>query len=382
MSSPLVFDRRGFLGAASGAGAALLTAGTPLAAAPSIAGLDAVARRHGMRFGTCLGKGGFVDERNPVLVAAQCGLITPENELKWQATRPSADRFDFAAADRVIGWATQHGLGVRGHTLLWHRQERFPAWLNTHDFGANPASAAQHLLTEHIRTVASRYASVIHSFDVVNETVDPDTGALRETNLSRAFGGTEPMLDLAFHTARATVPGAQLVYNDYMGWEDGSEKHRAGVLRLLEGFKARGVPVDALGLQSHIAVDPQGTVGPHAARREKAWRDFLDAVTGMGYNLLITEFDVDDRTLPADIALRDRAVADDAQRYLDVTLSYPRLDTIVAWGLVDRFSWLQNFHPRTDGVPKRPNPWDSDFRPKLLRDAIAQAITHAPARKA
>jgi hypothetical protein len=68
-----------------------------------------------------------------------------------------------------------------------------------------------------------------------------------------------------------------------MGWDLGEETHRAGVLKLLEGFRKRGTPVDALGVQSHLGgaktSGPEGFAKPD----EKAWRAFLDEVTGMGY---------------------------------------------------------------------------------------------------
>ena len=328
----------------------LLAAGLAAAAAPAAAAaepsLDALARARGFRFGTSLGGPNFADPRNRDLVAAQCGLVTPENELKWQATRPAPDRFDFAAADRIIGWARDHGIEPRGHTLLWHREERFPDWVKGHDFGARPHTAAERLLTEHVRTVASRYAGVIRSFDVVNETVDPETGALRETTLSRAFGGTEGLVDLAFRTARAAAPHAQLVYNDYMSWEPGFATHRAGVLRLLEGFRKRGVPVDALGVQGHIGGGREGVDAPFGGREDREWRAFLDAVTGMGYRLLVTEFDVDDRALPPAVVARDAQVAAYGRAFAELMLSYPQLDAFVCWGLVDRYSWLQTFQPR------------------------------------
>jgi endo-1,4-beta-xylanase len=114
--------------------------------------------------------------------------------------------------------------------------------------------------------------------------VTPADGTLYQTALSRALGGPEATLDLAFHTARATAPRAQLVYNDYMSWEPGNANHRAGVLKLLEGFKKRGVPVDALGVQSHITTQGTDTRASIAAL-EGEWRRFLDAVTGMGYGL-------------------------------------------------------------------------------------------------
>jgi endo-1,4-beta-xylanase len=237
------------------------------------------------------------------------------------------------------------------------------------------------MLREHIDTVCRRYGRRIGSWDVVNEAVDAGTGEMRETVFSRAMGSADDVLDLAFRAARAAAPHAQLVYNDYMSWEPGNEAHRAGVLRLLERFRKRATPVDALGVQSHIGSgnnpgDPS-VFGPHD---ERAWRRFLDEATGMGYDLLITEFDVNDRGIAGGIAARDRAVADYAKAYLDLMLSYRQLGDVLVWGMTDNRSWLQERPPRADGLPKRPTPYDSDYRPKPLRGAIAAALRGAASR--
>ena len=84
----------------------------------------------------------------------------------------------------------------------------------------------------------------------------------------------------------------------------------------------------------------------------------------MGLELLITEFDVHDLYLPADTAARDAQVAAMAKGWLDVTLSYPRLRSMLTWGLADSVSWLQDFMPRADGLPKRPTPYDANLQPK------------------
>jgi endo-1,4-beta-xylanase len=368
------FSRREALGAA--AAAALLVPGQALAAAP---GLDAIGKQRGIRFGTCLGGRGFQDERYRALIAEQCGLIVPENELKWQTLRPDAKTFDFARADALIAWAKSVGLGVRGHTLLWQKTERYPKWLVEHDFGTSPRAEAERLLTEHVSTVAGRYAGVLPSFDVVNEAVDEKTGALRETVLTTPLGA-ETVIDIAFRTARASAPNMQLVYNDYMSWEPGNELHRSGVLKLLEALKKRGTPVDALGIQSHIGAPGRGNGAPFGTRDEKAWRAFLDAVTGMGLKLLVTEMDVNDKLLPTDIVARDRAVADYAKAFLDSLLAYPQLDTILFWGLADKYSWLQGLTPRPDGLAKRCCPYGMDYEPKPIREAVAAVLRGAAQR--
>jgi endo-1,4-beta-xylanase len=355
-------------------------------AAPSDGSLKALAKSKGMRFGSTLSSGNaqsgsFRNPRYSALLEQECSILVPENEMKWQSIRPGPAAFDFTAFDAQLDYAKAKGLEMRGHTLLWHRPEWMPSWLESYDFGTLPASNALQLLTAHIHKVIGHVGGQVTSFDVVNETIMPDTGLLSETALSRAFGSSQGLVDMAFHTARNAAPNAQLVYNDYMSWEPGNELHRKGVLKLLEGFRARGVPVDALGIQSHIRIDtydPKTGTGP---RQEREWRKFLDEVTGMGYKLLITEFDVNDQALPGDIASRDQSVADYARAYLDIMFSYPQLRDVLMWGMCDSYSWLQSFQPlRNDGLAKRSCPYDENFAPKPLRSAIASALLAAPIR--
>ena len=378
-----MIDRRSLLAG----GAALLAAQAAPAATPTT--LKSAAALRGRRFGSAFAwappgrdAASFNNPAYAALLQRDCAILVAENQMKWQALRPSADRFDFAQFDAMVEWAMRHGFAMRGHTLYWAYSKWFPAWLNNQDFGQRPATAAAAILDRHIDTVTKRYGRKIYSYDVVNEAVDPDTGGLRETSLSRAMGGTANVLDHAFRTARAAAPHAELVYNDYMSWEDGNEKHRAGVLSLLEEFRRRGTPVNALGVQSHIGLfQPTGNAGGVAHRLEPAWRRFLDRVVAMGYRLVITEFDVRDRGLPAAIGPRDQGVADFARAYLDIMLSYPQLGDVLAWGMSDRYSWLRGFEPRPDGAVARGCPYDLDLRPKPLRDAMIAALAGGVAAK-
>ncbi|WCM29026.1 endo-1,4-beta-xylanase [Sphingomonas sp. QA11] len=370
---------------ATDASAGPTPAPSPSPATPP-ASLNADARARGMRFGSAYAwstpgadRGSFANPSYAALLESDCGILVPENELKWQFIRPGATAFDFSRFDAMMAYAESKGLAMRGHNLLWHQPKWMPAWAESHDYGPNPAIEADRILTEHIRTVCTRYGTKIGSYDVVNEAVNPADASLYETALSRALGGATATLDLAFHTARAAAPHAQLVYNDYMSWEPGNANHRAGVLRLLEGFRTRGTPVDALGVQSHLIT--QGTdTGTSVSAQQAEWRRFLDQVVAMGYKLLITEFDVRDNNLPADIAARDRAVAEYSRAYLDVMFAYPQLSDVLVWGMCDRYSWIEGFEPRNDGAKRRPCPYDGDFKPKPMRAAFAEALAAAPTR--
>jgi endo-1,4-beta-xylanase len=345
--------------------------------------LDDLARAKGLRFGTSLSSGrGLNDAAYLQLVREQCGVIVPENELKMAFVQRAPGQFSFERAQKLIDFASAEGKSVRGHTMIWHHPRWMPRWLDTHDFGAEPAKAGREFLETHVSRTATQFGTGICSWDVVNEAVHNITGEMRETALSKAIGSPDAVLEIAFHAARASLPTTELVYNDYMGWERDNAPHRDGVLRLLERFRKNKVPVDALGLQAHIGAGNQDSNANREfdARDEKAWRDFLTEVTGMGYKLLITEFDVHDAPLPADTAARDAQVAALGRAFLDLTLSFKEVNVIMCWGLADNHTWLQGRTPRADGLPKRPTPYDNRYAAKPLREAIAASLRAAPAR--
>lgn len=371
--------RREFLAGALGAGAiAALGPAFPVWA-ESQRPLKSIAAEKGILFGSSVGAGkagtltgSFSDAGYRDILKRECAVLVPENELKSYVIAAEPGKYNFQLADRIAQFANSNGLELRGHTLLWNRIEYTPKWLLDH-VAALTAPAAEKFLRDYIQRVCTHYAARIFSWDVVNETVDPKTGQLRDTPFTKVLGFDA--LRIALEAAREHAPRAQLVYNDYMSWEAGNEQHRAGVLRLLEQLKTRNIPIDALGVQSHIGNDGRIQDAQH-----KQWQSFLDAVVAMGYKLLITEFDVNDKDLPGDPVTRDAQVAAAAKGYLDLMLSYEQLDQVLCWGMVDKFSWLQNFSKRADQTPQRPNPYDDSYRPKPLRDAIAAAFESAPKR--
>ena len=361
--------------------AALLAAGAvPLRgmAADAPPALKTLGAAKGLRVGNAIGMQTFADPRYRALMLRECDTMVTENECKWAIVAPSSPAMDFRDSDRLLAWGAQAGLVRRGHCLVWQPTKWLPKWVVDHDFGPRPAIEAERLLVERIRGACTHYGEQITSWDVVNEAVDQATGEYRVNVLTQAMGAVD-QLDLCFRLARESAPHAQLVYNDFMHWDAGSARHRAGVLRLLAALKARGTPVDALGLQSHISAP---AASGNAEQLE--WRRFLDEVSAMGLQLLVTEFDVNDRNLPADVASRDAAVAATARDYLDLTFSYPNLGDFLFWGLVDGRSWLQRWPgiARHDGSQMRPAPFDDGYRPKRLREAVADAIRAMPPRTA
>ena len=373
--APHSFNRRDTVGLIGGLlGAAALTAPVIGQAKAVDGSLGALARAKGIRFGTAVGFGALNDPKIQELIARECDIMVPENELKMYVTHNNnATDYNFAPADRIHDFAKANNIAMRGHTIFWARDEYTPQWLKSYDFGPNPKVAAEKMLREYVAKIADHYGDQIVSWDVVNETVDPATGEVRSNVFSRILG--MDALRISFEVARERLPNTQLVYNDYMGWEKGGEKHRQGVLTLMRWFHDNKIQVDALGVQGHIGTDHDLTLGQAAE-----WRAFLDGVTSLGYDLLVTEFDVNDRYLPADIATRDAMAAKVAREYLDVTLSYKQVKDFLIWTITDKYSWLQGFTKRTDGLPLRPTPFDAEGKPKPIYDALAAAFKAAAAR--
>ncbi len=339
------------------------------------AALKDIAAAKGIRFGSAMSAWQLKDPHYVALMQRDCATMVAENEHKFYAIHPQPDEWNWAPGDALVAFAQANAIAMRGHTLVWHHPRWLPDWVNNTVFVR--ATEAEVLLGDYVTRVASRHADVIYAWDVINETIDDQTGEQRETSFSRAMG--PEVIEFCFHTARAAAPKAKLAYNDYMSWERGNEKHRAGVLRLLERLRKNGAPIDALGIQSHSNYDMPDEF---TAEKQKSWRAFLDEVTGMGLDVYITEFDVNDTRLAPDIASRDAKVATYTRDYLDLMLSYPQVKDVLMWGLVDSQSWLQGFLPRTDGVEKRPTLYDSSYQPKLMRDAVAAALRAAPVRQA
>jgi endo-1,4-beta-xylanase len=78
-------------------------------------------------FGTITDPGLLQNGQDTAAILATFGQVTAENSMKWDATEPSRGGFTLSGGQQVVDFASQNGLLVRGHTLLWHAQ--LPSWV-------------------------------------------------------------------------------------------------------------------------------------------------------------------------------------------------------------------------------------------------------------
>jgi endo-1,4-beta-xylanase len=329
------------------------------------------AARKGLLYGSCVQRKQLTsDSALEGITVAQCGIVVPEVALKWDHLRPSPTTYDFADADWLLNFAQQNQMKFRAVPIIWH--EALPRWFAEY---MSPQNAKQ-LLLDHISTVVGRYASTMHSWDVVNEVISPDdkrADGLRDTPWLRNLGPGH--IEMAFRAVHEADTNALLTWNENWLEEDSAlgDAKRGFLLQHLKDFLSRGVPVQAIGLQSHIFGDHANVAGPH-------FREFLSQITDMGLKIIITEMDIRERTFPNDIAARDQATAFAYHHYLHTVLEHKSVIAVLTWGLSDKYTWLTQHDPRADKAPVRPLPYDANVQPKPARYAIAHAFDQAPSR--
>ncbi|GAA2630400.1 non-reducing end alpha-L-arabinofuranosidase family hydrolase [Streptomyces vastus] len=296
---------------------ALVTPGTANGApdAPKASTLGAQAAQSGRYFGTAVAAGRLGDGTYTGILGREFNSVTPENEMKWDATEPSRGSFNFGPADQIVNRATSQRQRLRGHTLVWHSQ--LPGWVNS----IRDANTLRGVMNNHITTVMNRYKGRIHSWDVVNEAfADGNSGQLRSSVFRDVLGSG--FLEQAFRTARTADPAAKLCYNDY-NIEDWNAAKTQGVYRMVRDFKARGVPIDCVGLQAHF-----GAGGPPAS-----FQTTLSNFAALGVDVQITELDIA-QAPPTAYANTVRAC-----------MNIARCTGITVWGIRDSDSWRASENP-------------------------------------
>ncbi|HTR25682.1 MAG TPA: endo-1,4-beta-xylanase [Terriglobales bacterium] len=297
-------------------------------------------------------------------LAREFNMLEPEDALKWETLRPDPQTFDFHQADQLVDFAQRHNMKVRGHTLLWHRQN--PKWLTE---GHYPPEQLSRFLETHIKTVVSHYKGKIFAWDVANEAFDerPRNGEPRQTIWSavRSQLATRnsqlAYLAQAFRWAHDADPQALLFYNEAEA--DEINKKSDAVHAMVRDFKKQGVPIDGIGLQMHIEKPPDiASISANIAR-----------FTALGLQVHITELDV---SLPVD-ANGNATPADlekQAEIYYQIAkacLNHPGCTAIQTWGFTDKYSWISSHSKKTRGAALL---FDRNYQPKPAHEAIRTAL--------
>ena len=249
---------------------------------------------------------------------------------RFEKVRAEPDTARQLAAARFF---QAHGQVVKGHPLLWHSVT--PAWLNTL---ALPEVEA--VYRARIRRDVADFAGVIDTWDAINEAVIMPVFTADDNAVTKLayLKGRIAMVRLAFEEARATNPAATLLINDF----DLGSAYEC----LIEGCLEAGIPIDVIGLQTHMH---QGFRG------EEYLIDKVEKFARYGLPLHFTEtslvsghlmppeiVDLNDYHIPAwpSTPEGEERQAEEIRRHYTCLVSQPAVRDIVYWGITDRRSWL------------------------------------------
>jgi endo-1,4-beta-xylanase len=360
---------------------------------PLLLPLRDAARGSGVLIGTAVRPGQLSEAAYASTLAREFNMVEPEDALKWEVVHPERESFDFSQADQIVDFASRHNMKVRGHTLVWHRQN--PKWLTEGNYTSGELAE---ILKRHIKTVVGHYRGRIFAWDIVNEAFDElRPGTLRSTlwsdhpgmggaasgmaardkaasfeprassNSARselAARSSEPYsyIEKCFRWAHEADPQALLFYNEAEA-ETVNSKSDA-IYAMVRDFRERGVPIDGIGLQMHIAKLQADVVSISAN---------IQRFTTLGVQVHITEMDValpvdaERNASPEDLQLQ----ADIYRQIAAVCLSHPGCTAIQTWGFTDKYSWIGSHSKQTQGAALL---FDRDYRAKPAYEALRNAL--------
>jgi endo-1,4-beta-xylanase len=340
---------------------------TAAAATPSVT-LRQAADRSGLLVGAAVRPSLFPEAAYSETLGREFNMVESEDAMKWWIVRRNQETFDFHGGDQLVRFAHAHGMKVRGHCLLWDRDN--PKWLAEGHFTPEQLSR---LLHEHISTVMKHYAGQVFAWDVVNEALDENGRPKNSLWYNRPgiglSGKGTAYVEQAFRWAHEADPQPLLFYNEAEG--EGLNPKSNAIYAMVKDFKQRGVPIQGVGLQLHISrLDLDTTaVGANIAR-----------LTALGLQVHITELDV---SLPLDsngqVSLQAlQRQADLYRGVIHACLQNPGCSAIQTWGFTDKYSWIGSHSHGTRGAAL---PFDRNYRPKPAYDAIIKEISNGAHRQ-
>jgi endo-1,4-beta-xylanase len=270
---------------------------------------------------------------------------------------PRRGNLAYAAADSLIQFANDHNQRVRGHTLVWHNQ--LPTWLTQGSFSD---SELADILHAHVTDEVSHFRGQIYAWDVVNEPFNED-GTWRDSVWFRAIG--PDYVASALTWAHEADPDARLYINDY-NVESINPKSDA-LYALARDLLASGVPLQGVGIQSHLALQNAfpATLEPNLQR-------FAD----LGLEVAITEADVRIALPVSGVELTGQA--DYFSRLLSACLAVDGCVSYTVWGFTDAHSWV----PSRFAGQGAATLFDEQLQPKPAYSALTDLLRSRGAQAA
>lgn len=232
----------------------------------------------------------------------------------WKNFEQERGKPDYERTRNMAAWCKANGITTKGHPLVWAcHGAGVPTWLPKDDH-----AEVKRLMEARVRDIIPRYRGEIGIWDVVNES----THGERFAGMSVYDFTTEP-----FRWAREVGPSDTLIVNEFdiIGDTKGTGPYYKLIRQMLES----GVPVDAVGIQTHMHT---GTWPPERITAT------LDRYGDLGLPLHLTETTILSGRESSEPGAEKQQAAY-VERFYRVCFSHPAVKAITWWDFSDAGAW-------------------------------------------
>ncbi len=251
----------------------------------------------------------------------------------WGWFEPARGNPDTERIKKTAKWLIDKGVTLKGHPLCWHTATA--PWLL--ELSNRDILAVQ---LNRIRRDAADFAGIVDIWDVINEVVIMPIFDKYDNGITRICNelGRIRLVRETFAAAKKANPDAVLLINDF----ETSESYEI----LIEGCLEAGIPIDAIGIQSHMH---QGYWGVEKTQRilERYSRFNLPIhftentlVSGEimpGHIVDLNDYVVDEWPSTPEGLERQAAELESHYRTL---FAHPNVESVTWWGFTDG-GWLK-----------------------------------------
>lgn len=241
------------------------------------------------------------------------------------------------AIDLCLEYCKEKGIEPKAHCLNYDYFR--PEWL--YDATIDEHKRA---LEKHFHTLAERYADVIPSWEVTNETFNVTFAkeAFLDKNYSQ-FYRQKDFNEWSFRMADRYFPNNHLIINDHLDFGCMRSLHgeyfgqRSPYYMEIERMQNYGVHhLDSIGFQYHCFFSPEQEQELSVTRyNPEHLFDVLDTYQKLGKKLQITEMTI---SAFSDSTEDEEVQAKLLENLYSVFFSHPAMEAIVYWNLVDGYA--------------------------------------------
>jgi len=300
-----------------------------------------------------------------VILKNEFSSISAEYEMKMDQISTASGVYNWTVADKIVAYGNSNGINVHGHALVWHNS--VPTWLKNFS-GTDAEFAAE--VKKYITDVVTHYAGKVKSWDVVNEAVDDNGGAMRNTIFLQRMGANYVKDCFQWAKNAAIAAGDTkllLFYNDYATSTNILKQDK--VFSIIDDLKATNL-IDGVGFQMHNTY-----LSPTKAQIETD----LNKAVAKGLKIHVSELDIQVNQSNDITTFTNERRLLQKEKYKEIVKIYNALPAankyaLTVWGMKDNESWIpfstELNHPGDDW----PLLYDSNFAFKSSHTGFLEGL--------